>query len=117
MQPGPWRVVTWGLPALLIAAGCLGIETGGRLPHVPGLRTLGDASYAIYLTHLLVQHPLLPILHPFPTLIAFPPVMIACIAVGLFVHRFVERPLHRWMMPRTARHPKSMPPAAGSSGA
>ena len=117
MEPGPWRVATWGLPALLVAAGCLGIETAGRLPHVPGLRTLGDASYAIYLTHLLVQRPLLPVLHRFPTLVALPTVMIACIAAGLVVHRFVERPLHRWMTPATVRHPGSRQAAAGSSGA
>ena len=96
MEPGTWRIITWGLPALLVVSGSLGLETGGSLPRLPGLLALGDASYALYLTHLLVQRPLLPALHDQPTLIALPVVIVSCIVTALLVYRFVERPLHGW---------------------
>lgn len=97
---GDLRCMTWGLPAVLIVAGALGAEAGGRLPNVPGLRRLGDASYALYLTHLAVQKPLLPILHPLPLPIALPLVIVACVAVALAVHRWVEAPLGAMLRPK-----------------
>ena len=95
MEPGPWRFVTWGLPSIMTIAGALGIERCGILPRIPGLLTLGNASYALYLTHLLVQRPLLPMLHHLPTPIAFPLVMLPCIAAAIVTYQFVERPLQR----------------------
>lgn len=73
-------------------AGALGLENGG-LPRVPGLRALGDASYALYLTHLLVLQAVLPVLRPWPVALALPLALLACIAVALLVHRGVERPM------------------------
>lgn len=55
-DPGQARLLLYGLPALCIVAGALGLEVSGYLPRVPGLHALGDASYALYLTHLLVLH-------------------------------------------------------------
>lgn len=54
MPPGHWRIIMWGVPATFIAAGALILENRGKLPAVPFLRLLGDASYSIYLWHGLV---------------------------------------------------------------
>ena len=90
-----WRCLTWGFPALLIVAGALGVEAGKLLPRVPGLLALGNASYALYLTHLLVEHPLQAVLRPLPLPLALPLMLAACVAVALGVYRWVEQPLAR----------------------
>ncbi len=92
---GNWRCLTWGVPALLILAGALGVEAGGLLPRMPGLLWLGNASYALYLTHLLVEHPLQAVLRPLPLPLALPLMLVACVAVALMVHRWVEQPMAR----------------------
>jgi exopolysaccharide production protein ExoZ len=55
-----WRPLIWGGPAILIVAGAVAIEARGRAPRLPAMKTLGDASYSIYLWHLpavaLVAH-------------------------------------------------------------
>ncbi|TCU04838.1 hypothetical protein [Rhizobium sullae] len=43
----------WGLPAALLLIGALSYERNGRLRKVEFLRHIGDASYAIYLSHLI----------------------------------------------------------------
>lgn len=103
--PDGWRCLTWGVPSLLIVAGALGMETGAWLPRVPGLQQVGDASYALYLTHLMVQKPLLPILHPLPLPVALPAAMLACIAVALAAHRWLELPLGSMLRPKRLAKP------------
>lgn len=49
----PLRVLFWGVPAFLIVCGAATIERHGRLPRLPLLEVLGNASYSIYLTHFL----------------------------------------------------------------
>lgn len=49
IDPDGWRVVMWGVPALLLLAGALGVER--RLPRFGPALLLGNASYALYLTH------------------------------------------------------------------
>ncbi len=90
-----WQFLAWGLPALLILAGALGLEAGGTLPRMPGLRALGNASYALYLTHLLVLRGVLPVLRPWPVVVALPLALLACVAAALLVYHGVERPVAR----------------------
>ncbi len=97
--PVPWRCLQWGVPALLVVAGAVGLEASGRLPAVPGFRTLGDASYSLYLTHMLLLAGLHPILAPLPAVVAIPGGILACVALGLLVHRLVERPLGQALRP------------------
>lgn len=94
---GDWRAVVWGMPIAAIVAGALGVEASGNLPRIPGLRVLGDASYALYLTHLLVLDQVLPELRSLPTVLALPLALLPCVALAVLLHRVVERPLHRWM--------------------
>jgi exopolysaccharide production protein ExoZ len=97
---GPARAVAWGLPALAVLAGAVGLEAriGRHLPR--WVLALGDASYAIYLSHGFVL-PLVAL--PLRRLAAdgsVPEGM--CVALGLAlsgavgwaVHRWVERPLN-----------------------
>jgi exopolysaccharide production protein ExoZ len=53
--PGGWpRLLLYGLPSLLLVAGAALARTTGRRSGPPRVLTfLGDASYSIYLTHLL----------------------------------------------------------------
>ena len=46
-----FRTLTWGLPALMIVAGAVALESGAATMLPRWLLELGDASYSIYLTH------------------------------------------------------------------
>jgi len=53
---GEYRVLTWGVPMLMITAGALAVEFGGHWPAkltLP-LQAIGDWSYSLYLVHGLV---------------------------------------------------------------
>lgn len=93
------RTLTWGLPALLIVAGAVAMESRmrGKLPQ--WLLTLGDASYSIYLVHGFVLPAVgvaLIALH-WSTLGALTLTVTACLLVaslaGLLTYVFVERPM------------------------
>jgi len=49
------RALYWGVPALLIVAGGLFLEPYARAHPSRSLKFLGDASYSIYLTHLMAM--------------------------------------------------------------
>ena len=109
------RVVGWGVPAaLLVAAAALGPRW--RRAGSGGLGTrlaarLGDASYALYLSHPFVifgfrkawvAAGLHDRLGYWPMLAAS--LVLAC-AVALLVHHLVEKPLTTWLQARTAPRP------------
>lgn len=98
--PETWRALAWGLPVLLITAAALGLEAGGRLPRIPLLGRIGDSSYALYLTHLFVLQAIRPATLPLPMLAALPVAIVACVAVGWIVHRWVEVPLGAMLHPK-----------------
>ena len=79
-----FRVAFWGIPAALIVYGCLSMEARfrTRLADFPVL--LGNASYSIYLFHLMVIVPL----HQ-PPLVEF----VGGILAGLAAYWFIERRL------------------------
>ncbi|MBP1806159.1 acyltransferase family protein [Rubellimicrobium aerolatum] len=43
-----------GLPAMAVVGGLLLLDRQGRIPTVPALRLLGDASYSLYICHFFV---------------------------------------------------------------
>lgn len=51
-----FRLLTWGVPSLILVAGCLSLEGRGLWPDIllKPFEKLGNASYALYLTHGLV---------------------------------------------------------------
>lgn len=103
------RVVAWGLPALGIVAGAIGLEsTIGRL--VPGwILEMGDASYAIYLFHGFVLSLLGVMLGRAGLsrtyLIALGVVCSALgsVVVGIGIYRGIEVPLARYFRQRRGR--------------
>jgi exopolysaccharide production protein ExoZ len=93
-----WRPLLWGVPAVLLVGGALGVELGGRPLRLPGRWTtpvlvLGDASYCIYLFHLpataVVAHTL-GYANPW---LFLPVSMAASILAGLAARAWVEKPL------------------------
>ncbi len=90
----PMRLLAISLPAALIVASARSLDGILREWTVPTL--LGDASYAIYLTHLFV---LLPLILRFGSsgnpAVMFVLSVFGGVAVGIAVHLGVERPLAR----------------------
>ncbi|GLK47302.1 acyltransferase [Brevundimonas intermedia] len=100
----PWvglaRVAIWGLPAGLVV---LGAVVGARRRQGPvwrGLIFMGDASYAVYLFHVLVIRALGRVFEAGAVLPGDGVVVLTVglsLAAGAGVHVWVERPLMRWM--------------------
>jgi exopolysaccharide production protein ExoZ len=92
--------VAGGIPSLLLLAGTIGMEAAGRLPRrVAALAFLGDGSYFLYLSHILLVDML--ILTPLAWLrgsaagIMVATVLIAVLIAALSVPAFtrLERPM------------------------
>ena len=100
------RAFSFGLPALAIVTGAVGLESGiGR--RVPKwILEIGDASYAIYLVHGFVLPPLgiwlkhRQILGLHATLVALVAGLVGSTLAGIAVHRSVERPIMRLLRMR-----------------
>ncbi len=105
--PGFARPLLVGLPAGLLVAGAAlgpGLGTGGLVALPSPLRALsflGDASYALYLTHpfalragreMLLRLGLAPALHPWGAMLAMTGL---ALVAALAMHLLVERPLTR----------------------
>ena len=99
LWPSTDRLFVFGLPAFGLVAAALMLEASGAIVRMPLLKSLGDASYAIYLTHFFVTQTavkvaeILGVAAPTPIVLlcfaSFP----AVAATGLIVHRAIERPL------------------------
>ena len=113
--PPPARWAAWGIPALIVVASFLGFVSG-RSRWERLLVLIGDASYAIYLTHPLVMvayarvlkdHPRLTIISQLPFV---PLVFLICLVGGTVAHMLIERPLID-LARRLARHKSAAPSA------
>ena len=103
--------IFYGIGSSCLLVGTVGLEQGGRL-HAPRfLMFLGDASYSIYLVHIIALSilaklafariglsPERPLLHA--TL--FVALSAAAIGAGIVYHLLVEAPLLNWV----SRRPK-----------
>jgi len=92
----------YGLPAMLALIGIVGLEREGRLRLPRPIVAIGNASYAIYLMHLLiigavwkilVLAGLIPLL---PNEAIYLILVFAGIVGGVLGSQFVEYPLMRW---------------------
>jgi exopolysaccharide production protein ExoZ len=108
--PEGWpRILWWGLPAMALVVGAVTLEDRGVLGQSHPLRLLGDASYAIYLSHgIAVSVALLALRRlglPMTSALDQPLLAIAVFAIatgiGIAVHLAVERPMMNWF--RNAR--------------
>jgi exopolysaccharide production protein ExoZ len=88
------RLFQYGVPALLIVGGAVGLELGGRWPLGKLGRLFGDASYSIYLTHAFVIS-MLGKMWPTNTAawIFIVSATIVATVLGVFAYLLVERPL------------------------
>lgn len=97
------RGLAWGAPAVLFVGGWILLERARALPRLPMLQFLGDASYSIYLSHVIVlsatfqavRH--LARAHGAPGIVlasAF--LILAATTGGCAVYWFIERRLIAW---------------------
>jgi exopolysaccharide production protein ExoZ len=110
------RVLAWGVPALLLAAGAVSLERHGPVPDWPPLRALGDASYSIYLVHGLAISAAVRILGLAgidAPVVVFASALVVGVVAGLATYRLAEKPLMRLFHTGLgARRPKTAAPVA-----
>lgn len=99
LSRGPW--------AFAVVLGTLTIESHGRIRNVPLLHALGNASYSIYLTQIIVTSALsqawrhLGLKQDAYGLMLFSLTdIIACAVAGWLCYRFIERSLTNLLRPR-----------------
>lgn len=97
------RALKYGAPAFLAIAAAVNLERIRAVPNFLMLVRLGDASYSIYLSHIFVLAGLRMVvgfLHidlSFWTGCGFIVVGVVVSAIfGVFIHRFIEKPLSRF---------------------
>ncbi|MFA4900635.1 MAG: acyltransferase [Brevundimonas sp.] len=108
----PWnglrRAAVWGLPSALLVFGVVRMERTDAAPGRLGRAAafMGDASYSIYLVHVLVIRALGRMFEsgmvalPGDAVVAL--TVIASLAAGAVVHVWIERPLLKVMTPSPA---------------
>jgi exopolysaccharide production protein ExoZ len=95
------RLVFWGPPAALIVWGALESEGQTRVFGAAWLYAIGDWSYSIYLSHLMlvaaIGRPLAALLRNVPGgfLIAYVFIVPCTIGFGFLSYHFLEQPLQR----------------------
>lgn len=117
------RFVVFGLPAFALVATALSLETRVRWGRL--MLRLGDASYSLYLTHLLALPLVLKLMlmadraHRLPGDAVAAIVVLGAVLAGFACHLWLERPLTRlaarWLVRRDATsrtHAKPRPMAA-----
>jgi exopolysaccharide production protein ExoZ len=86
------RLAMYGVPASLIVYGALGLESWFAEPWAKPIVLVGDASYSIYLTHLMAVRALAEWSAPVR--------LLAALALGLACYFTIERTLGRPPSPR-----------------
>lgn len=117
-----WRVDSFlGIAAVLIVAGVLAIEPTLRRAPIGLLRSIGDASYSIYLSHLFFLRLFEIGWHHVPAALEARSVKIGFLALsfalaiagGMAVHYTVERPMIRLFRMRLLAAGSTRMPVAG----
>lgn len=95
---GWWRIVIFGMPALLMVYCLTNVERNGFVIH-SSLIYIGDASYSLYLSHGLTLSAIGRVWSIFPSddvldnIIIMPFLVIPVLIVGFISYRMVEKPL------------------------
>ncbi len=92
------RVLTEGMPALILVAGAVHLHRSGSSTSNRWLILLGDASYSIYLTHPFITQAAQKAgrslgKSPALTVVAVAVVVAVVAAVGVVTHKRIEQPL------------------------
>lgn len=95
---GWWRVLVSGVPAVFIVFFMCSAELAGlKIPNL--LTVVGDSSYSIYLSHVLVMSAMGHVwfkIHGYMDLssvVVLPVMVVACIVYGYLSYRFIEKPI------------------------
>ena len=105
--PDAPRLIAYGVPALLLAAAFI---LRPEAPQRGGVRhfgeALGDASYALYLSHPFAVNGVGLLLGtgPFVLLLA----LAGSIGFAMIFHRWVERPVTEWLNQRAGERPQPL---------
>ena len=94
-----WRLLTGGVPAILIALGVVLAPSAGFKQPARALAIAGDASYALYLTHPFTVKAwvMLTMKLGAPVMFIYLFGIVAAILVSIAVHFSVEKPLGAWL--------------------
>ena len=101
VSEGADRVIFWGIPAALAVLAAVMLETWHGLRSWRFLAYLGEASYAIYLTHLFTLRlgsviiSKTPLAHAAMPLLVWLLLWVFAIAIGVLVHAGLEKPMTR----------------------
>jgi exopolysaccharide production protein ExoZ len=95
--PEESRCIVWGLPAVLLVAAAVSIESSRGFPRIGLLRLLGDASYSIYLFYPFVLVTTRKLVAGAPPIIAVAATVTVCACLGVATFTFVEKPLTNWL--------------------
>jgi len=107
--PDGWpRLAFWGLPAAALVIGAVVLDDRGRVGDLRLPRLLGDASYAIYLSHGIVVSALLvagrrlgmPLADPMGQPLLALAICVLVTMAGVAVHVALERPMMAWFRRR-----------------
>lgn len=98
--PDYYRVLVWGIPATVLVYSAISLERIGIVLRYAPIILVGEASYAIYLTHypiaqLLKKFPL-PLGSTFVAVIMIVATMCTIIAVGVIAYFLLDKPLSRF---------------------
>ena len=100
LLPDAPRALAWGVPAALFVSGCVFNERARGTPRIPFLQLLGDASYSIYLSHVIILSAAFQAVHRLASahgvageVAASVLIVTVAIAGGVAVYWFVERRL------------------------
>ncbi len=120
LDPGMPRVVAWGVPAMLIVAGAVFAERARPFRPTALLSFLGDASYSIYLWHVLVGIVVTGAVLRLGVPMVLQPglILVLTLALSAMLYLIVEEPLIRLLHRRRSAPSASRPDArlAGTNG-
>ena len=91
------RAVRWGVPAVLLLSGAVFAERERGVPKLAFLHFLGDASYSIYIWHVLTGIMVMALLLRLGVPYAVQPAFVALgsLAFAIVCYLYIERPIVR----------------------
>ena len=117
-DPGAWRALVWGLPALLVVGGALAVERQKDVAAVWPLLLVGNASYSIYLVNAFTTAAAWRLMRGLPLPLYYMGGIAASVSGGLAFWWIVERPLTRMIRQRLRRPipiSEAVPPAVSAA--
>ena len=104
------RFIGYGIPSFVIVLFALSLENSVSVKEIKFLKIIGDASYAIYIFHILALFPFVTSAGPFSDLtkmyiqdqplLTYGFLFLISIGLGVVVHFYVEKPIRRVLIPR-----------------